>query len=769
VPFDSHRIQHALYRAFLARLHNEQESERRADDLTDKITPLLRERFGEVPTVEEIQDLVEEMLIQEGFTHVAKSYIFYRRQHQDTREMKSWMGVQDELKLPVNTIRVLQRRYLRKDDRGMVIESPAQMFRRVARAVAKAEMVYVASEGAEGVAGAAETGIKKGTYKRGMSSRISHFKSVPIPSPSMVARRYEEEFYSLMASQEFMPNSPTLMNAGTPIGQLSACFVIPVEDSIQSIFDAVKDMALIHQSGGGTGFSFSHLRPAGDIVNSTKGVASGPVSFMEIFNTATGVIKQGGRRRGANMGILRIDHPDIVEFITAKGIEGRFRNFNLSVAVTDDYMKALEEGRDYGLINPRTGQEVRRVQAGEIFDLITHMAWKTGDPGIIFLDTINRANPTPELGRIEATNPCGELPLLPYESCNLASINLSRMVKETNRGTDRGGEEKIERRGEGERGRRGDFPLSSRPPLPPSPCLKVDWERLSRVVHLGVQFLDDIIEVNRFPLPMIEKITRLNRKIGLGVMGFADLLLELGIPYDSDSAVSMAERIMKHVQDTAWEHSRLLARERGAFPNFPSSIYGRKGNDPVRNATTTTVAPTGTISIIAGCSSGIEPVFALSFVRNIMEGTRMVEVNPIFERVAKERGFYSQELMGRIARLGSIQEIQDIPAEIRRVFVTALDISPDWHLKIQAAFQKYTDNSVSKTINLPAEATVEEVKKIYLDAYRLGCKGITIYRYGSKPEQVLSLPGQQKENLESWYTAADAEYSGGCPTPGCTL
>ncbi len=440
VPFDSHRIQHALYRAFLARLHNEQESERRAADLTDKIIPLLRERFGEIPTVEEIQDLVEEVLIQEGFTHVAKSYILYRRQHQDIREMKSWMGVQDELKLPVNTIRVLQRRYLRKDDQGRIIESPAQMFRRVARAVAKAEMVYGLAS--TNVTEAAGMEIKKGAYKKGMSSllkkgmasQISHFKSVPIPSPSRDARQrdarqYEEEFYSLMASREFMPNSPTLMNAGTPIGQLSACFVIPVEDSIQSIFDAVKDMALIHQSGGGTGFSFSHLRPAGDIVNSTKGIASGPVSFMEIFDTATGVVKQGGRRRGANMGILRIDHPDIVKFITAKGIEGRFRNFNLSVAATDDYMQALEEDRDYGLINPRTGQEVRRVQAKEIFDLIAHMAWKTGDPGMIFIDTINRANPTPELGRIEATNPCGELPLLPYESCNLASINLSRMVK----------------------------------------------------------------------------------------------------------------------------------------------------------------------------------------------------------------------------------------------------------------------------------------------------------------------------------------------------
>ncbi|MEW5803766.1 MAG: adenosylcobalamin-dependent ribonucleoside-diphosphate reductase, partial [bacterium] len=656
---------------------------------------------------------------------------------------------QDELKLPVNAIRVLQRRYLRKDDQGRLIETPARMFRRVAKTVARAERVY---------------------------------------GPSSNAKRYEDEFYSLMVNREFMPNSPTLMNAGTPIGQLSACFVVPVEDSIQSIFDALKNMAMIHQSGGGTGFSFSNLRPAGDIVSSTKGVASGPVSFMEVFDTATGVIKQGGRRRGANMGILQVDHPDIVDFITAKGIEGKFRNFNLSVAATDEYMQALEEGRDYGLINPRTGQEVKRVPAREIFDLITHMAWKTGDPGMIFVDTINRFNPTPELGRMKATNPCGELPLLPYESCNLASINLARLVRKRGSRIAQGGKEGKEPEKptkeaektweEAEKtGERAEKPWEEAEKAGQQPVKfgeegEIDWERLSRIVRLGVQFLDDVIEVNRFPLTAIEKITKANRKIGLGVMGFADLLLQLGIPYDSDAAVQMAEKIMKHIQEAAWDHSRQLARERGAFPHFPLSIYARRqGGEPVRNATTTTVAPTGTISIIAGCSSGIEPVFALSFMRTIMEGTRLTEVNPVFERVAKEHGFYSQDLMGRIAKLGSIQEIQEIPAEIRRVFVTALDVSPDWHIKIQAAFQKYTDNSVSKTINLPADATVEEVKKIYLDAYRLGCKGITIYRYGSKPEQVLSLPGQGKANLEeeTEYTVADGEYSGGCPTPGCTL
>jgi ribonucleoside-diphosphate reductase alpha chain len=528
-----------------------------------------------------------------------------------------------------------------------------------------------------------------------------------------------------------MPNSPTMMNAGTEIGQLSACFVLPVNDSIQDIFTAAKDMALIHKSGGGTGFSFSHLRPKGDLVKSTMGIASGPVSFMEVFDTATGVIKQGGRRRGANMGILRIDHPDIVDFITAKDREGKFQNFNLSVAATDAFMRAVEANGDYGLINPRSGQEVKRVSAREIFDLIVHMAWKTGDPGMIFLDTINTFNPTPDLGPIEATNPCGELPLLPYESCNLASINLSRVM----------------------RGR------------------EINWERLTRLVHLGVRFLDDVIDVNRYPLPEIETITRKNRKIGLGVMGFADLLLELGLPYHSDSAVDLAGKIMEHISTEAWAYSRRLAEERGPFPNFSSSRYARRGDQPVRNATTTTIAPTGTISIIAGCSSGIEPIFALSFVRNVMDKTKLMEVNPIFERLARERGFYNEAFMGMIARLGSIQEVKEIPEDIRRVFVTTFDVSPHWHLKIQAAFQKYTDNSVSKTINLPAEARVEDVREIYLEAHQLGCKGITIYRYGSKPDQVLSLPAQQKERLEGepLFASADAEYAGGCPTPTCNI
>ncbi len=447
-PFESKKIYQALYRAFLENLQDKQESEKKAQNLTEKVIPLLQ-RYGEAPTVEEIQDLVEEILIQEGFAQVAKSYILYRRHHQDIREMKAWVGVQDDLKLPINTLQVLQKRYLKKDDQGEIIESPSQMFRRVARSIAEAEKVY------------------------GTSSDVQH---------------YEEEFYSLMAHRELMPNSPTLMNAGTLMGQLSACFVIPVEDSIQSIFDAVKNMALIHQSGGGTGFSFSRLRPKGDMVKSTKGIASGPVSFMEIFDVSTGIVKQGGRRRGANMGILRVDHPDIRDFVMAKDREGKFANFNLSVAVTDAYMQAVEKNRNYALINPRSSQEVRQVSALEVFDLITYMAWKTGDPGMIFLDTINRSNPLPDLGPMEATNPCGELPLLPYESCNLASINLSCLVK-------------------GE---------------------KFDWDRLTHLVQHGVRFLDDVIEVNRFPLPEVEDITKKNRKIGLGGDGLCRFVIPTG-------------------------------------------------------------------------------------------------------------------------------------------------------------------------------------------------------------------------------------------------
>jgi ribonucleoside-diphosphate reductase alpha chain len=532
----------------------------------------------------------------------------------------------------------------------------------------------------------------------------------------------------MMESLEFLPNSPTLMNAGTSLGQLSACFVIPVEDSMEGIFEALKYMAKIHQTGGGTGFSFSDLRPKGDLVASTKGEASGPVSFMSIFDQATGVIVQGGRRRGANMGILRCDHPDIVEFIRAKDREERFSNFNLSVGITDKFMDAVKNNREFYTVNPRTGKKEKKIKAKFIFDLVVKSAHRTGDPGLVFLDEINRKNPTPEAGRIEATNPCGELPLLPYESCNLASINLSKMVK-------------------------GSSP---------------DWEKIAERVRWGIRFLDDVIEVNKFPMPQIKRITFANRKIGLGVMGFADMLIKLGIPYGSKKSVDLAVRLMSFVRKESLAASAKLAAERGTFPNFKRSVYAKK-NLRLRNATVNTIAPTGSISIIAGCSSGIEPLFAVSFVRNVLSGTRLFEINPLFEKAAKDKGIYSKKMLSEVARCGSLKNVKGIPADMKRMFVTAFDVTPEDHLRVQAAFQRYTDNSVSKTINLPHRASPADVKKIYMMAHRLKCKGITVYRYGSKERQVLSFvpDGTSRKGAKKKLLTAGAEYSGGCAIGPC--
>lgn len=595
-------------------------------------------------------------------------------------------------KKSVNALQVLKRRYLLKNEKGEVAETPAELFRRVARAVARADLKYTSSAS---------------------------------------ARKTEEEFYRLLSSLEFLPNSPTLMNAGTALGQLSACFVLPVEDSLRGIFTALQNMAIIHQSGGGTGFSFSNLRPRGDIVGSTHGVASGPVSFMTIFDAATDVVKQGGRRRGANMGILRVDHPDIMEFITSKTQGGILNNFNISVAVTDRFMQAVERNAEYDLVNPRTGRKVRRLRAREVFDLITASAWKSGDPGLIFIDEIARRQPTPAIGAIESTNPCGEQPLLPYESCNLGSINLSRMVKKG----------------------------------------KLEWEKLRPIIKTAVHFLDNVIDVNRYPLPEIAKITYANRKIGLGVMGFAELLIRMGIPYDSEAALRFGERLMRFLDREAKAASVKLARERGAFPNFKKSIWARR-YPGLRNATVTTIAPTGTISIVAGATSGIEPLFAVAFVRNVMEGTRLFEVNPYFEEVAKKEGFYSRELMVKIARTGSIRDFREIPARIRRIFVTALDIDPRWHVRMQAAFQKHTDNAVSKTINLSPTASQEEVRRAYLLSWKLKCKGITVYRYGSKREQVLyagtAIPGEET-GARAEHLSVESEFAGGCPGSYCVF
>jgi len=560
---------------------------------------------------------------------------------------------------------VLERRYLKKNIKGRVIEKAEQMFQRVSGYIAKAEKKY------------------------GDDDSVKEMETI---------------FYQMMTRFEFLPNSPTLMNAGRRLGQLAACFVLPIDDSMDDIFDSIKNAAMIHKSGGGTGFSFSRLRPANSRVGTTGGIASGPVSFMKVFNTATEQVKQGGTRRGANMAILRIDHPDIMEFITCKEDDKALNNFNISVGVTDRFMKAVHNKESIDLINPANQKVTGELKADETYQLLVSHAWQNGDPGIVFLDRINRDNPTPELGEIESTNPCGEQPLLPMEACNLGSINLAKFVHHQGQ------------------------------------AAEINYPALKKLVWNAVRFLDNTIDRSKYPLPEIEKMVMGNRKIGLGVMGFADLLYQLGIPYDSEQALEIAEAVMGFVQEESHAASKQLAETRGVFKNFKKSVFKDQEGCAYRNATMTTIAPTGTLSIIAGCSSGVEPLFALSFVRNVMDNDKLVEVNPYFEQVAKERGFYNKELMKKIAEHGSIRDMEEIPVDVRRVFVTAHDISAQWHVRMQAAFQKYTDNAVSKTVNLPREATAEDVKKIYDMAYELGCKGVTIYRDGSKENQVLSFP-----------------------------
>jgi len=1013
------KIEFAIYRALKSQ---------NIDDigLATRLTQKVIEKIekDKIPTVEEIQDIVENVLIENGLSNVAKAYILYREKRKQIRESKKILGIEDKLKLSVNSINVLRKRYLLRNEKGEIIETPDEMFKRVAKHVASVEKEK---------------------------------------------NRYEEEFYNIMANLEFLPNSPTLMNAGTPIGQLSACFVLPVEDSIDGIFTTLKNMALIHKSGGGTGFSFSNLRPKGDIVGSTKGVASGPVSFMEIYDKATEIVKQGGKRRGANMGILNYNHPDIYEFITSKR-KNILTNFNISVAVGDEFMEKVIKKEKYPLINPRNGEVVREVYANEIFDLICQSAWEVGDPGLIYIDEINRHNPTPSIGKIEATNPClsgdtwiltpkgpfkikeivgkfiaislngkfyytnedgffysgekdvfkiitkkgyelkltEEHPLRSIQKITRYKIHETwKKVKElkpgnkiilsNNREIYWKGDSKFEEGyllglliGDGtlnkERGvisvwgnnegaksviyevekaskilpRRKDFKgfikvsnkreeyrlrmasirdlaekfgilpgrkiitekvektgyefykgfirgifdadgtvvgnlkkgisirlwqkdinnlkiiqrmllrmgivsqiykfrkkrgkkllpdgkngykyyyvkdgheliisgdnievfarkigfgniekskklenllksfkrklnkerfideiekieycgkekvydvkvpginafeangfyvhnCGEQPLLPYESCNlgsinltkilnngKINWEKLDKIIEISVRFLDNVIDVNKYPLPEIEKMTKANRKIGLGIMGWADLLLELKIPYGSDESFKLAENLMKFINEKAFEYSVKIGREKGSFPNFEKSIYYGK-IDTLRNATRTTIAPTGSISIIANCSSGIEPIFGVAFIRNILEGTKFIEINPVFEKIAKENKFLNTEILKEIIKTGSLKNVKGIPEEYKKIFLTALDIPPLLHLKMQSIFQKYTDNAVSKTVNLPYQATIEEVKEIFINGWKMKCKGVTIFRYGSRNSQVLSYGGSLEE------------------------
>jgi len=678
VPFQEEKITAAIEKAMIAiNIKDKKTAKSLTEEIVDKLNLKTSIFYKNIPDIEQIQDTVEEVLEKRN-ERLYKAYSLYRRSRGIAREIKQYFKIKDDLKLGVNALKVLEERYLIKNDEGKIIETPTQLFRRVAKSIASVDKKYGGD-----------------------------------------SKKTEEEFFNAMKNLEFLPNSPTLMNAGTKLGQLSACFVLPIDDSIESIFNTLKNMALIQQSGGGTGFSFSRLRPKGDVVKSTKGIASGPVSFMRIYDSATDVIKQGGKRRGANIGILHCTHPDVEEFIVAKS-DKSLTNFNISIAATDDFIKKVQTDKTISLRNPRNNKITKKVNAKDLFNLILKNAWETGDPGLIFIDEINRKHPLRKLGVIESTNPCSEVPLLPYESCNLGSINLAKMSKNDN----------------------------------------IDWQKIREITRMAVHFLDNVIDVNKYPLKEIEEITRANRKIGLGVMGFADLLFKLKIPYDSNEAIIIGEKIISFISKEARQKSKELGKERGSFKTFKSSIWSKK-YPFMRNATSTSIAPTGTISIIAGCSSGIEPLFGLVFLRDVMEGKKLIEVNETFKLELIKRNLYSDDLIESISKTGNIKNT-DLPKDMKKIFVTSLDIAPELHIRMQSAFQKYVDNAVSKTVNLPNNSSIDVVKKIYLLAWKLKCKGITIYRYGSKTEQVLYI-GTGKPIV------VNVGYSGGCPTGVCPL
>lgn len=638
---------------------------------------------GELCRVEEVQDAVEQVLMAAGIIEVERAYVRQRNRHAELRHAKAILGVRDDLELAVGAVAVLKERYLRRGPQGDPVESPGEMLDRAASHVALAEERFAAGS----------------------------------------ATRWAEEFSTAMRALEFLPNSPTLMNAGTSLGLLSGCVVLPLEDSLDSIFQTLRQAALVHQAGGGTGFSLSRLRPRGEPVAGGEMTASGPVSFLPLFDAAAEVVSEAGRRRGACMAVLDISHPDIEEFIEAKESPGVLDHFNTSVGVSDKFMRALQRGGHHYLVNPRTGKVAGRVEASELFARVCAAAWKGGDPGLLFLDRINRDNPLPSRGCIEATNPCGEVPLLPFESCNLGSLNLARFVA----------------------------------------AGKVDFPRLGRAVSLAVRFLDDVIDASRYPFGELERQAQATRKIGLGVMGLAEMLAMLSIPYNSSDAVRLASRVMAFIQGEAREASARLALERGPFPLFEQSCFAGCGVGPLRNAQLTSVAPTGTISLIAGTTSGVEPMFALSYVRHLL-GRDFAETNPLFERIARRRGFYSERLMADIARTGTCQT-PEVPADVRAAFVTALDIPASWHLKMQAAIQRHVDAAVAKTINLPSEASIADVRRIFLAAWQAKVKGITVYRYGARTGQVFSV-GPPDGVPGARVVVADS-YSGGCASRTC--